>query len=322
MAWAARVALAMPAGARARAHRPVRAVSEPWRRFVRGALQAQARFDRTVHAAPGAARSATASPRSASARQTASSECWQVADRGRRSRHALAAARHDGRAGEARRARPGHDRARRTAAARTEEALRGAARVGGAHGRRRERRPRPPALARRPPRRGGQPAPSSCRSKPSDEGDARRCRRRRRRPGQRDGGAAPGARGDEPTPPAPRMPAPTERTSRPLRAGANLVVAVGHRALVAAHRARPRSRGARIRRLGQTSLADAYNLANTTPNIVYELLLGGILSATLVPVFVEPPRARRRGGDDAVVTRRGRGRAARGSRSSPCSPRR
>src|SRR5207302_7126742 len=33
-------------------------------------------------------------------------------------------------------------------------------------------------------------------------------------------------------------------------------------------------------------LADAYNLANTVPNIVYDLILGGVLSATLVPVFV------------------------------------
>ncbi|PZS23237.1 MAG: murein biosynthesis integral membrane protein MurJ [Acidimicrobiales bacterium] len=39
--------------------------------------------------------------------------------------------------------------------------------------------------------------------------------------------------------------------------------------------------------LGLNSLADAYNLANTTPNIVYDLILGGILSATLVPVFVD-----------------------------------
>jgi len=39
--------------------------------------------------------------------------------------------------------------------------------------------------------------------------------------------------------------------------------------------------------LGLNSLADAYNLANTTPNIVYDLVLGGILSATLVPVFVD-----------------------------------
>ncbi|MGH9042857.1 MAG: murein biosynthesis integral membrane protein MurJ, partial [Acidimicrobiia bacterium] len=38
--------------------------------------------------------------------------------------------------------------------------------------------------------------------------------------------------------------------------------------------------------IGFTRLTDTYNLANTTPNIVYELLLGGVLSATLVPVFV------------------------------------
>jgi putative peptidoglycan lipid II flippase len=39
--------------------------------------------------------------------------------------------------------------------------------------------------------------------------------------------------------------------------------------------------------VGQATLADAYNLANTTPNIIYELLLGGVLAATLVPVFVD-----------------------------------
>jgi putative peptidoglycan lipid II flippase len=33
------------------------------------------------------------------------------------------------------------------------------------------------------------------------------------------------------------------------------------------------------------SLADAYLLGNETPNIVYDLLLGGVLSATLVPLF-------------------------------------
>jgi putative peptidoglycan lipid II flippase len=37
--------------------------------------------------------------------------------------------------------------------------------------------------------------------------------------------------------------------------------------------------------LGRSSLTDAYKLANETPNIVYELLLGGVLSATLVPLF-------------------------------------
>ena len=39
--------------------------------------------------------------------------------------------------------------------------------------------------------------------------------------------------------------------------------------------------------LGFDRLADSYNLANTTPNIVYELLLGGVLSATLVPIFID-----------------------------------
>ena len=39
--------------------------------------------------------------------------------------------------------------------------------------------------------------------------------------------------------------------------------------------------------LGQTALTDAYLLANETPNIVYDLLLGGVLSATLVPLFTQ-----------------------------------
>ena len=45
--------------------------------------------------------------------------------------------------------------------------------------------------------------------------------------------------------------------------------------------------GALTYAVGALALADAYNLANTTPNIVYELLLGGVLSATLVPIFVD-----------------------------------
>ncbi len=38
--------------------------------------------------------------------------------------------------------------------------------------------------------------------------------------------------------------------------------------------------------LGLSEVADVYNLANTTPNILYELVLGGVLSSTLVPLFV------------------------------------
>ena len=44
-------------------------------------------------------------------------------------------------------------------------------------------------------------------------------------------------------------------------------------------------------------ITDAYNIANTTPNIVYELALGGILSSVFVPVFVE--WLQRRGQDEA-----------------------
>jgi putative peptidoglycan lipid II flippase len=37
--------------------------------------------------------------------------------------------------------------------------------------------------------------------------------------------------------------------------------------------------------IGQEALGDAYKLSNETPNIVYDLLLGGVLSASLVPLF-------------------------------------
>jgi putative peptidoglycan lipid II flippase len=39
--------------------------------------------------------------------------------------------------------------------------------------------------------------------------------------------------------------------------------------------------------LGVSVLGNAYTTANTTPNIVYELVLGGILTSVFVPVFVE-----------------------------------
>lgn len=47
--------------------------------------------------------------------------------------------------------------------------------------------------------------------------------------------------------------------------------------------------------LGYTGVADAYNIANTVPNIIYELLLGGVLSSVVVPLLVQ---AARRDGDD------------------------
>lgn len=39
--------------------------------------------------------------------------------------------------------------------------------------------------------------------------------------------------------------------------------------------------------LGISPLADAYNLANTIPNMVYDVVLGGVLGATFIPVFVD-----------------------------------
>ncbi|MEY4607471.1 MAG: hypothetical protein RLY45_2231 [Actinomycetota bacterium] len=46
-----------------------------------------------------------------------------------------------------------------------------------------------------------------------------------------------------------------------------------------------------------SAVADAFDLANSSPNLVYELLLGGILSSTLVPVLT---RLREEGDDDGT----------------------
>ena len=42
--------------------------------------------------------------------------------------------------------------------------------------------------------------------------------------------------------------------------------------------------------LGVGAVGDAFNLANTAPNIVYELLLGGVLSSVVVPLLVRAAR--------------------------------
>lgn len=39
--------------------------------------------------------------------------------------------------------------------------------------------------------------------------------------------------------------------------------------------------------IAESRLPDTYNLANTAPNILYELALGGVLTSVFVPVFVE-----------------------------------
>jgi putative peptidoglycan lipid II flippase len=52
--------------------------------------------------------------------------------------------------------------------------------------------------------------------------------------------------------------------------------------------------------LGITVVSDAYNTANTTPNIVYELVLGGVLTSVFVPVLVG--RAKQRGREEQFET--------------------
>ena len=54
--------------------------------------------------------------------------------------------------------------------------------------------------------------------------------------------------------------------------------------------------------VGQTALADVYNSANQSPNAVYELLLGGVLSASLVPLFTKHAEDRDDRATSAVVT--------------------
>lgn len=45
--------------------------------------------------------------------------------------------------------------------------------------------------------------------------------------------------------------------------------------------------GALAYAVGAVALADSYNLANTMPNIIQDIVIGGVLSATFVPVFVQ-----------------------------------
>jgi putative peptidoglycan lipid II flippase len=54
--------------------------------------------------------------------------------------------------------------------------------------------------------------------------------------------------------------------------------------------------------LGASALAGTYSYANEAPNIVYELLLGGVLTATLVPLFVKHFEARDDDASSAVFT--------------------
>ena len=46
--------------------------------------------------------------------------------------------------------------------------------------------------------------------------------------------------------------------------------------------------------VAESRLPDAYNIANAAPNILYELVLGGVITAVFVPVFVELLESRSR----------------------------
>lgn len=53
--------------------------------------------------------------------------------------------------------------------------------------------------------------------------------------------------------------------------------------------------------IGQTALADAFDVGNNAPNVIYELLLGGTLTAVLVPLFVSQRERNDRAGTGAVL---------------------
>jgi putative peptidoglycan lipid II flippase len=52
--------------------------------------------------------------------------------------------------------------------------------------------------------------------------------------------------------------------------------------------------------VAETRLADTYNVANNLPNIIYELVLGGIFTSVLVPVFVREMSGDRERGWEAA----------------------
>ena len=54
--------------------------------------------------------------------------------------------------------------------------------------------------------------------------------------------------------------------------------------------------------IGQTALADAFDGANNSPNSIYELLVGGLLSASLVPLFTRFAEDEDEEATDAVVS--------------------
>jgi putative peptidoglycan lipid II flippase len=147
------------------------------------------------------------------------------------------------------------------------------------------KRPRPEYLAKRgllPPEPSAPPPPAPRRATP-ERATPRRATPRRATPerAERRPAAAVATLDDDP--------GPVEAGSNPTETETSLVRSS---AFVAIGTALSRVTGfARIAAiayaLGATTLAGTYSYANEAPNIVYELLLGGVLTATLVPLFVQ-----------------------------------
>jgi putative peptidoglycan lipid II flippase len=111
----------------------------------------------------------------------------------------------------------------------------------------------------------------------------------------------PGTAGDGTTDGA-EAPPPATAWGRPAGAGlvkSSTVVAIGTLLSRITGLARTILTGAV---LGSLGIGAAYNLANNTPNMIYDLLLGGVLSATLVPVLVSNRERGDRDGTAAVLT--------------------
>ncbi|MGH3536407.1 MAG: lipid II flippase MurJ, partial [Pseudonocardiaceae bacterium] len=108
-----------------------------------------------------------------------------------------------------------------------------------------------------------------------------------------------------PLPPAPGLPpvssvAPAPAASAPALPGPSLARASGSMA-VATVVSRVTGLVARLllaAALGFGVLNDSYNIANELPNMVYELLLGGVLSSVAIPVLVRAQRTDPDGGHE------------------------
>ena len=54
--------------------------------------------------------------------------------------------------------------------------------------------------------------------------------------------------------------------------------------------------------LGYSRLSDSYSLANGTPNMMYELILGSLIASTMVPFFVQQHKRKDKDADNALMS--------------------